>query len=85
MSTNKNELLELIQKLPEDQTEKAKIYIKSLIEKKQTQFEKSINNAKEVEECLTEGEIKAIEDARREIKAGKAFTQDEMDRLMGLW
>lgn len=84
MSTPKEKLQEMIQKLDDPIATEVLDFAVYIVERKKKELEESLNNALIDKEPLTDEEKKAIEEAKEDIKAGRVYSLDEIKKDLGL-
>lgn len=81
----KKEIHQLVDKLPERDLHAAKRflqYLASLKEREEDPVLKALKNAPWDDEPLTEEDIKALEEAHEDVKAGRIVSHEEAKRLL---
>ena len=82
-TVSKQELKDLIDGLPDVELHAAKRYIQYLRDS-HAPLLKSLMEAPWDDEPLTEEDIKAIEESRKDIAAGRVVSQEELKRELGI-
>ena len=84
MSVSKMQLYHLIDALPENEAEIAKVFLEFLLSKVNDPIVRVLANAPEDDEPLEEKEIDSIYEAQKDVKEGRTQTLNEMKREFGL-
>ncbi|MEW9672743.1 hypothetical protein [Ammoniphilus sp. 3BR4] len=88
MSVPKDRLYQLIDALPEAETDTAASYLEFLLNQSKNQqreeLKRSLEAAPYDDQPVTDEDAKDIADARKEIENGETFTLDEVRRKLGL-
>jgi len=84
MSIPKNELIELIGSLQEEDQKEVLDFAEYLKQKRLKRIDEIIKNIPEGHEDLSENDLKAIEEAREDIKAGRIFDADDVYKRLGI-
>ncbi|HBG48556.1 MAG TPA: hypothetical protein DDW90_03430 [Cyanobacteria bacterium UBA9971] len=77
MSTPKDKLEEMVKLLDDFETQEVIDFVGYIREKRKKMFDEMLENAPVDEESLTEAELQAIEQARKDLKAGKTISHEK--------